>query len=63
MSDYWRAKRAADREEKVMRDFYIFVRCLLDKQLSPLLMIKDMENKMEQIIALKAEIELRRKDP
>ena len=46
MSDYWRARRAQDREEKVVRDFLIFFRCLIDHKPTP----KVMERQTNRII-------------
>lgn len=47
MTDYWRARRAAEQEQKVMRDLYIFIRCLLDKKPTP----RVMERETNKILA------------
>lgn len=49
MSEYWRARRARQHEDKIMRDFYCIVRSLIDNQPSP-------NFKMNRLIELEKEI-------
>ena len=49
MSDYWRAKRLQDREEKIIRDFFIFFRCLVDRKPSPSVMMRETNRALEGI--------------
>ncbi len=49
MSDYWRARRAAEREEKVMKDFYIFIRCLLDKKPTPNIIMTELTRLTQEL--------------
>lgn len=49
MSDYWRARRAAEQEEKVMKNLYIFIRCLLDKKPTPSVIMNQIVRMSEEL--------------
>ena len=54
MSDYWRARRAHDREQQVMKGLYHVVRALLDNKPSPnvlLIEVKRMTEEIERAVA------------
>lgn len=49
MSEYWRNKKAQEQHNRVVQEFFLFVRCLLDNRQSIRLMIEEMTIKVAEL--------------